>query len=205
MQYGERFNTITHLIGAVFSLIAGCLLLSVAIAKNDLYEIIAFSIYFATTVGLYSASTLYHGSQGTIKARLRRIDYIGIYLKIAGNYTPFLILVLRGRTGWLTVAAIWTMALLGIAQEIQMGHKTRRYSMIIYCLMTVVILPFIKHFVDVLPFEAMALIGLCFVFYFAGFYFYLNDDRIKHGHGLWHIGVVGGSICQFFCLIYYIA
>jgi hemolysin III len=205
MQYGERFNTLSHLFGTCFSIFGAGLLLSIALAKQDVWEILAFSIYAITTVGLYSASTLYHGSQGTLKNLLRQLDYIGIYLKIAGNYTPFMILLLRGNVGWLVLGIVWSLALVGIIHEFNLGKKTRRYSMIIYGLMSLAILPFVKHLIDALPLPALGLILAGYVSYSIGFYFYLNDSRIKHGHGLWHIGVIGGTLCQFLCLLFYVA
>jgi hemolysin III len=205
MQHGERFNTITHLIGAAFASIGAALLLHLAISKNDMVEIISFTIYAISTVGLYTASTLYHGSQGDIKNLMRRLDYIGIYLKIAGNYTPFLVLLMRGSVGWLVLTGLWILAAVGIILEFNLGKKTRRYSMIIYGIMSLAVLPVAKHLIDALPPAGFALIAAGFVSYALGFYFYLNDERIKHGHGLWHLGVIGGSTLQYLCLLMYVA
>jgi hemolysin III len=205
MQYGERFNTISHFLAACFSVFGAGLLLSIAFAKNDLLEIISFGIYAVTTVGLYSTSTLYHGTQGSIKNLFRRMDYIGIYLKIAGNYTPFMILLLRGSVGWVVLSCVWMLALVGIVLEFMVGRKTRRYSMIIYGLMTFCALPIVKHLADALPVGGVSLILAGYISYFIGFYFYANDTRIKHGHGLWHLGVIGGTLCQFLCLLFYVA
>lgn len=205
MQYGERFNTISHLVATALASFGAALLLYLAISKNDLLEIIAFSIYAITTVGLYSASTLYHGSNGAIKNLLRRLDYIGIYLKIAGNYTPFMILLLRGSGGWVVLSAVWLLAAIGIVHEFNLGKKTRRYSMIIYGVMTLAVLPVTKHLVDALPPQGFALILAGFASYGVGFYFYINDERIKHGHGLWHLGVIGGTLFQYLCLLMYVA
>src|SRR5207253_1041886 len=151
MQHGERFNTISHLIATGFAILGAFVALYLAVSKNNMIEIIAVGIYAVTTVGLYSASTLYHGSQGTVKNLLRRLDYIGIYLKIAGNQTPFLIILLRGTVGWATLSVIWTLALVGILHEFSLGKKTRRYSMIIYSIMTLSIVPVLKNLIDALP------------------------------------------------------
>lgn len=204
MQYGERFNTISHLVAAGLSALGAAALLHLAISKNDLAEIIAVIIYAVTTVGLYLASTFYHGSQGSIKNLLRRLDYIGIYLKIAGNYTPFMIILLRGAAGWATLAVVWTLALIGILHEFNLGKKTRRYSLIIYGVMSLAVLPVVKHLIDALPPAGLGLILAGYISYAIGFYFYLNDHRIKHGHGLWHIGVIGGTLFQYLCLVIYV-
>lgn len=204
MQHGERFNTLSHLVATAFAAIGAAILLYFAVSKNDLLEVFAVLIYAVTTVGLYSASTLYHGSQGQIKNLLRRLDYIGIYLKIAGNYTPFLIILLRGTVGWIALAAVWSLALVGIIHEFNLGKKTRRYSMIIYCTMSMTVLPIVKNLIDALPLAGIGLIAAGYLSYAIGFYFYMNDHRIKHGHGLWHIGVIGGTLFQYLCLAIYV-
>lgn len=205
MQYGERFNTISHLVATAFASFGAALLLFLAISKNDTTEIIAFAVYAVTTVGLYMASTLYHGSYGEIKNLLRRLDYIGIYLKIAGNYTPYMILLLRGSVGWVVLSAVWLLAAVGILHEFNLGKKTRRYSLLIYGVMTLAVLPVAKNLVDALPPMGFAMVAAGFVCYGVGFYFYMNDERIKHGHGLWHLCVIGGSTFQYLCLLMYVA
>ncbi|WP_413288947.1 PAQR family membrane homeostasis protein TrhA [Bdellovibrio sp. HCB337] len=204
MQYGERFNTISHLVAAGFSALGAAVLLYLAISKNDFVEIAAVIVYAVTTVGLYLASTLYHGSQGNIKNLLRRLDYIGIYLKIAGNYTPFMIILLRGSAGWATLAVVWALAFVGIVHEFSLGKKTRRYSLIIYGIMSLAVLPVLKNLIDALPPAGFGLIMAGYISYAIGFYFYLNDHKIKHGHGLWHIGVIGGTLFQYLCLVIYV-
>lgn len=204
MQYGERFNTISHLLAAGLSAFGAALLLYIAMSKNDVVELGAVIIYAITTVGLYLASTVYHGSHGNIKNLLRRLDYIGIYLKIAGNYTPFMIILLRGTAGWATLAVVWSLALVGIIHEFNLGKKTRRYSLLIYGVMSLAVLPVVKNLIDALPPAGLGLILAGYISYAIGFYFFINDHRIKHGHGLWHIGVIGGTLFQYLCLVIYV-
>lgn len=204
MQYGERFNTISHLVAAALATLGAAVLIYLAISKNDLMELIAVVIYAITTIGLYLASTFYHGSKGQIKDLLRRVDYIGIYLKIAGNYTPFMILLLRGPAGWGTLTVVWSLAFLGILHEFNLGKKTRRYSLIIYGVMSLAVLPVAKNLIDALPLPGLLLILAGYMSYFVGFYFFMNDHRIKHGHGLWHMGVIGGTFFQYLCLVLYV-
>lgn len=204
MQHGERFNTISHLIATGFAVFGSIFALYLASSRHDMLEIIAVAVYAVTTVGLYCASTLYHGARGPIKDLLRRLDYIGIYLKIAGNMTPFMLILLRGAVGKVTLAVIWSLALIGIIHEFNLGKKTRRYSMIIYGVMTLTVLPVLKNLIDSLPPAGFALIAAGYLSYAIGFYFYLNDTRIKHGHGLWHIGVIGGTLFQYLCLVIYV-
>jgi len=204
MQHGERFNTISHLIATGFAAIGSLIVLYLAAEKHNLLELLSVAVYAVTTVGLYSASTLYHGSQGLLKDLFRRMDYIGIYLKIAGNMTPFMIILLRGTTGWAILAVTWTLALIGIFHEFNLGKKTRRYSLIIYGVMNLAVLPVLKNLVDSLPPQGFALIVAGYISYAIGFYFFLNDERIKHGHGIWHIGVIGGTLFQYLCLVLYV-
>ncbi|MBS1971444.1 MAG: hemolysin III family protein [Bdellovibrionales bacterium] len=204
MQYGERFNTISHLIATGFAAIGSIFALYLASEKHNMVELLSVAVYAITTVGLYSASTLYHSSHGTIKDLFRRMDYIGIYLKIAGNTTPFMIILMRGISGWATLAVIWGLALVGIIHEFNLGKKTRRYSLIIYGVMALAVLPVLKNLVDALPIQGFALIVAGYISYAIGFYFYMNDTRIKHGHGIWHIGVIGGTLFQYLCLILYV-
>lgn len=204
MQYGERFNTISHLIATGFAAVGSIFALYLASEKHNMVELLSVAVYAVTTVGLYSASTLYHSSHGTIKNLFRRMDYIGIYLKIAGNMTPFMIILLRGTSGWAILAVIWSLALIGIIHEFNLGKRTRRYSLIIYGIMTLAVLPVLKRLVDTLPPQGFALIMAGYISYAIGFYFYLNDTRIKHGHGIWHIGVIGGTLFQYLCLVLYV-
>jgi len=204
MHYGERFNTISHLIATGFAAIGSIFALYLASEKHNMIELVSVAVYAITTVGLYSASTLYHSAQGTIKDLYRRVDYIGIYLKIAGNSTPFMVILLRGKAGWLTLTAIWCLAMVGIIHEFNLGKKTRRYSMIIYGMMSLAVLPVLKNLIDALPITGFVLIVAGYVSYLIGFYFYLNDERIKHGHGLWHLGVIGGTLFQYLCLVMYV-
>lgn len=204
MPHGERFNTISHLIATGFAAIGSILALYLTSEKHNMVHLLAVAVYAITTVGLYSASTLYHSSNGTTKNLFRRMDYIGIYLKIAGNMTPFMIILLRGTTGWLTLSVVWSLALIGIFHEFNLGKKTRRYSLIIYGVMALSVLPVLKSLVDALPPTGFALIIAGYASYAIGFYFYLNDTRIKHGHSLWHIGVIGGTLFQYLCLVMYV-
>ena len=116
MYQGEKFNSFTHLVGSILSFIGVALLVSIAIEKGDIWKIIGFSVYGASLIMLYSVSTIYHSSRGKIKELFRQLDYISIYLLIAGTYTPFTLVTLRGIWGWSLFAVIWTLAIVGIIQ-----------------------------------------------------------------------------------------
>lgn len=206
MYKGEKFNSISHLIGAVLALIGVSYLLSIAIAKEDAIKIIGFGIYGAMMIFLYLTSTIYHSLKlGKWKDFFRQMDYISIYLMIAGSYTPFTLITLPGAWGWTLFAIIWGLAAIGIAQEVIIGKKTRRYSLIIYLLMGWLIVVAIKPLIASLNqagFMWLVAGGLAYTF---GVIFFVFDEKVKHFHGIWHLFVLAGSICQFFCLFLFVA
>lgn len=206
MYPGERFNSISHLIGALLACAGVSFLLAVAIEKGDSYKIVGFGIYGAMMIALYAVSTIYHSTkQGKLKDFFRQMDYISIYLMIAGSYTPFTLITLQGVWGWTIFGIIWLLAVAGIIQEIVLGKKTRKFSIIIYVVMGWLILIAIKPLVNSLPAGGLWWLvagGLSYTF---GIIFFLLDEKYRHFHGIWHLCVLGGSICQFICLYAYVA
>ncbi len=205
MYYGEKFNGISHLVGALLACVGATLLLIIAIDKGDIFKIVGFSVYGTMMVSLYLISTIYHSSKGKVKNIFRQLDYISIYLAIAGSYTPFTIIVLSGFLGWLLFGTIWALALVGIIQEILIGKKTRKYSIFIYILMGWLAIIAVKPLLSSLSITGLLWLiggGLSYTF---GVGFYLLDEKYKHFHGYWHLCVLGGSICHFICLYIFVA
>lgn len=205
MYKGERFNSISHLIGIILALAGATALITIAINKGDAWRIVGFGVYGLMMILLYSVSTIYHSSQGRLKNIFRQLDYISIYLMIAGSYTPFTLITLRGVWGWWLFGAVWGLALVGITQEILIGKKTRKYSLMIYPLMGWLIVVAMKPLMASLStagFWWLAAGGLSYTF---GIIFFLLDEKVKHFHGVWHLCVLAGSICQFVCLLFYVA
>lgn len=205
MYRGERFNSISHLIGVILACIGVSFLIAVAVEKGESVKIIAFSVYGAVLIALFAVSTIYHSTQGKIKDFFRQLDYISIYLMIAGSYTPFSLLTLKGAWGWSIFGVIWGLALIGITQEVLIGKKTRRYSLMIYLLMGWLIVLAINPLVESLHPVGLAWLvagGLSYTF---GVIFFVLDEKFKHFHGIWHLFVLAGSICQFLCLFLYVA
>lgn len=205
MYRGERFNSISHLIGVILACIGVSFLIAVAVEKGESLKIIAFSVYGAVLIALFAVSTIYHSTQGKIKDFFRQLDYISIYLMIAGSYTPFSLLTLKGAWGWSIFGVIWGLALIGITQEVLIGKKTRRYSLMIYLLMGWLIVLAINPLVESLHPVGLAWLvagGLSYTF---GVIFFVLDEKFKHFHGIWHLFVLAGSICQFLCLFLYVA
>ncbi|MBI2750917.1 MAG: hemolysin III family protein [Burkholderiales bacterium] len=205
MYYGERFNSISHLVGAGLAVLGSALLIVTAARLGDPWKIVSFSIYGAMLVALYVASTLYHSVRGRAKAMLQKFDHCSIYLLIAGSYTPFALVSLRGPWGWSLLGAVWTLALVGILQEIWFAKGARMLSLVIYLLMGWLAL------VAVMPlWQALTPLGFAWLvaggaLYTVGIIFYVADQRIRHGHGLWHLFVLGGSSCHFFTVFLFVA
>jgi len=205
MHRGERFNGYTHLAGAIMALAGATVLVVMAALKADPWRIVSFSVYGATLILLYLISTLYHSSRGRAKAVLRKLDHCSIYLLIAGTYTPFALVTLRGAWGWSLFGAVWGLAVVGIVQELVIARGARITSLAIYVLMGWLAI------VAVAPlFEALALSGMAWVVggglvYTAGIVFYLYDERIRHFHGVWHLFVMGGSAAHFTAIVAFVA
>jgi hemolysin III len=135
MYYGERFNSITHTVGAALAALSGGFLVVVAAHGGDPWKVVSFSIYVATLVALYLTSGLYHSVRGAAKDVLRKMDHCAIYLLIAGSYTPFTLVTLRGAWGWSIFGVVWALALFGITQEIWYAKGQRILSLLIYMMM----------------------------------------------------------------------
>ncbi|TAL55513.1 hemolysin III family protein [Pandoraea sp.] len=206
MHVGERFNSITHLVGAALSIAGLCALVTIGALDHDAYKVVSFSVYGAMLCVLYAISTLYHSVRGPrLKTILQKCDHSAIYLLIAGSYTPFTLVTLRGPWGWSLFGVSWGLAALGIAQELTLGQRTRSVSMALYVLMGWLALVAIGPLVHALPAAGTAWLVAGGVIYSAGIYFFINDERIRHGHGIWHLFVLAGSLCQFVSIARYVA
>lgn len=206
MYEGERFNAISHLIGLILAVAGGTMLIIKASTSREATKIVAASIYVATLVILYLGSTLYHSFRNPkIKGILQQIDHCAIYLLIAGSYTPFCLVTLEGPWGWSILGVVWFLAIVGIIQDLTLGKRDRRLSLVIYALMGWVVVVAMKPLFASLEAMALFLLILGGVVYSAGIYWYVNDEKIRHGHGIWHLFVIGGSLFQFLCIYFYVA
>ncbi|QIE22568.1 hypothetical protein SBC1_06130 [Caballeronia sp. SBC1] len=206
MHFGERFNSVTHLVGTVLSVAGLATLVTMASLERDPYKIVSFAVYGAMLLMLYTISTLYHWVRSPrAKAVLQKCDHSAIYLLIAGSYTPFTLVTLRGPWGWSLFGVSWGLAALGIVQELTLGRRTRSVSMVIYVMMGWLALVAIRPLVSALPPAGTAWLLAGGLIYSAGIYFFINDERIRHGHGIWHLFVLGGSLCQFVSIARYVA
>jgi hemolysin III len=206
MERGEQFNTYSHLVGAILALIGGVALILLGALSGDVWKIVSFSIYGASLVLLYSSSTLYHNARkGKFKIVLRKLDHDSIYLLIAGSYTPFALVSLRGPWGWSLFGVVWGLALLGIFQEYWRAGKTRWVSMVIYILMGWVALVAIQPLVSALSWAGFSWLLAGGIAYTVGILFFLYDQRFSHGHGIWHLFVLAGSALHYCAILLYVA
>ncbi len=204
-DYEEMANTITHGIGIGFS-IAGLILLVVRAAMyGNAWEVVSFSIYGASLILLYSASTLYHGFRSPrVKEVLRIFDHSAIYLLIAGTYTPFLLVTLRGPWGWSLFGTIWGLAILGITFKLIFGPRYDILSTIFYLLMGWVVIIAIKPLLSALPFAGLMWLLAGGLAYSLGVIFYAWE-KLPYNHAIWHGFVLTGSLFHFFAVFFYIA
>ena len=206
MYQGEKFNSVTHLVGAALAVSGLSILVTVAVLQGDAWKVLSFSIYGSTLVLLYGVSTFYHSIKNEkAKSVLQIIDHNAIYLLIAGSYTPITLVTLRSSWGWTLFGLIWGLALFGIVQELTLGRYTRRLSMTLYVLMGWLIVIAIKPLVRAMPMAGLLLLAVGGIVYSLGIYFYINSERHKHYHGIWHLFVLGGSLSHFLCILLYVA
>jgi len=205
MHDGERLNTATHAVGAALAAISGAFLLAVTARTGDAWKIVGCSIYAATLLGLYLTSSLYHGMEGKAKDILRKLDHCAIYLLIAGTYTPFTLVTLRGAWGWSMFGVVWALALVGIAQEIWYARGARTLSLVIYVTMGWLAIAGTRPLFLALGAGGFAWLAAGGVCYTAGIGFYATDHKVRHGHGIWHLFVVAGSICHYVAVLRYVA
>jgi hemolysin III len=206
VYHGEKLNTFTHLLGSALAISGLSILVTVAVLQGDPWKIFSFSVYGITLVLLYSLSTIYHGVQNPrIKAILQKLDHNAIYLLIAGSYTPISLITLRGPWGWTLFGLIWSLALLGVVQELLFGHRTRRPSLILYVLMGWLVVIAINPLMRAMPTAGLLWLLAGGLVYSMGIYFYIHGERVRHFHGVWHLFVLGGSVCHFICILLYVA
>jgi hemolysin III len=204
MYYGERLNSYTHLAGTVLAAICAPVLVVMAARSGDAWKIVGCSVYGAALLLLYCASTLYHSVRGRAKAILRKLDHCSIYLLIAGTYTPFALVTLRGPWGWTLLGLAWGLAAVGIAQEFVLGKGARRLSILIYMVMGWMSVAALRPLAENLGAPGLAWLLAGGLLYSGGIVFYLLDERVRHFHGVWHLFVLGGSAAHFIAIAFYV-
>lgn len=201
MYHGERFNSLTHLVGAVLALAGAVVLVVLAARDGDPWKVVGVSIYGLTLVLLYSFSVLYHSLQGRTKDVLRQLDHQSIYLLIAGSYTPFCLISLRGPWGWSLLGTVWGLAVLGGLQDLRPRNEARILSVVIYVVMGWLVLVAIAPLFRALGPAGFAWVAAGGVLYTVGIVFYALDTRVVHAHGIWHLFVMAGSAAHYVAIL----
>jgi hemolysin III len=197
----EIANSITHGAGLGFSLFAFVFLLLIALRRGEALGITSALLYGASLVALYLASTLYHATARPRRKHAMRLwDHCAIYLLIAGSYTPFLLLVLPPGIGWTLFGVVWMCAIAGILMKVLHTHRPTKLSTFSYLFLGWVSLIAIKPLYERLSSECFCLLVGGGVAYTVGTWFFLHDRRLFH-HAVWHLFVLGGSICHFAAIV----
>jgi len=202
MYHGEKFNSWSHFAGGLLATAGATVLIIFAGFSGDLSKILSAVIYGLGMVLVYLASTLYHSTPGPLKKTLRKFDHISIYLMIAGTYTPFCLVTLRNSIGHWLLVTVWLLAALGAVLEFTLAHRTRVPSLALYFVMSLLSLAALQPLAAGIPGHGFLLLVTGGLLYFTGFFFYIFDDRVPHFHGIWHLFVIGGSACQYLCILY---
>jgi len=205
LTLGEEIaNSITHGIGAGLSIAGLTLLVVLAVLFGDVWRVVSFSIYGSTLIILYLASTLYHGLQYPPAKRVFQIiDHAAIYLLIAGTYTPFLLVSMRGTWGWSWLVIIWSLALLGVGSKILFIDRYDLLFVVLYVLMGWLGVVALQEIITTMPFGALAWLVVGGLFYTVGVLFYVWH-RVPYMHTVWHLFVLGGSACHYFSILFYV-
>jgi hemolysin III len=197
----ELLNSITHGIGLALSIAGFVVLLVLAATKGSAWQIVSCAIYGTTLVALYAASTLYHGIPiPTVKHVFKILDHSAIYLLIAGTYTPFLLVNLRGPWGWTLLGIVWTLALAGIAFKFWFVDRVPILSTLVYLAMGWLALIAIKPLIAAVPHSGLAWLLAGGALYSFGVVFYASK-KIPYAHTIWHVFVIGGSICHYVAVL----
>lgn len=207
MYYGEKLNSITHLVGAVLALMALGSLLTVSIQYRDAWMIAAFSVFGFTLVLLYTMSTLYHSfSLPRAKKIFQKLDHVSIYLLIAGTYTPYMLVSLRDGRGPMLLAVVWALAVIGIALDVLAVKRMQVLQVFIYLLMGWLCTIEYSSLQEAMPRWGVIWLTAGGLTYTVGVVFYVLDDmnRLTHAHGIWHLFVLAGSTSHFISVIGYV-
>lgn len=200
----ERANSLTHGLGIVLS-IAGLVLMVVWSARfGDAWQIVSSAIFGATLVLLYTSSTLYHSFRSaTARHLMRKFDHAAIFLLIAGTYTPFVLVTIRGPWGWSLFGVVWGLAVVGVVMKFWLAGRFKVLSTLLYVAMGWMVLIAVKPLMAALPPGGMKLLvagGLC---YTGGAVFYLWK-KLPFNHAIWHLWVMAGSACHWAAVFFYV-
>jgi hemolysin III len=205
MYYGERFNGYSHLLGALLAIAGAATLIVYGSLYGDVWKVVSFAIYGAALILLFGFSTLYHSTKGRTKNVFRKLDHSAIYLLIAGTYTPFTLVTLRGPWGWSLFGVVWGLAIIGLVQELTIARGQRWGSLVIYIVMGWLAVIGVVPMIEALTWEGFLWVAFGGVVYTLGTVFYFYDEKFKHWHGIWHLFVLGGAAIHYFAIFAFVA
>ena len=203
MQSGEIFNSISHMVGAAAAIAGLAVLVVYAAIQGHAGKIVSFSVYGTTLFLLYLVSTLYHSLRGRPKRVFQVLDHQAIYVLIAGTYTPFTLVTLRGATGWWLFGTIWVLAVVGIVLDALPRRGRRIIPLIIYIVMGWLIVLALDPLLAAMRDAGFRWLLAGGLFYTTGVVFFALSDRIPWAHGVWHLFVLAGSISHYFSVLLY--
>lgn len=193
----ETASAVTHGIGALGSAVGGSVLITFAALGGDVWQLLSAIVFSATLCLLYTSSTLYHAVRRQVaRARLRVADHCAIYLLIAGTYTPFTLVTLRGAWGWSLFAVVWALAAGGVVFKLFCTGRLKRLSTAIYLGMGWLVIVAVQPFLEALATDTLLWLLAGGLAYTMGTAFY-HSRRIPFAHAVWHLFVMAGSACHF--------
>jgi len=197
----EIANAITHGIGALASAAAGAVLVTLATLHGTRLQMISAIIFCSSLVLLYTSSTLYHAIPSpAAKRRLKVFDHCAIYMLIAGTYTPFALIGLRGAVGWWLFGVSWGLAAIGMTFKLFFTGRFKLFSTLVYIGMGWMVVFAIRPMIENIPLSALVWLVVGGVAYTAGTLFYHNE-KLRYSHAMWHLFVLAGSTCHFVAVI----
>lgn len=206
-QYGqteERLNILSHGIGVLLSIVALLLLMINASGNANTLHIFSALVYTLSSIILYAASTFYHSRSDTdFREKMESVDHAAIFILIAGSYTPFALVVVKGWFGWMMFAIAWSLAIGGVIFKLTADNKYKMISLGAYVLMGSISLLFIDPIVDNLSYAALMWLGIGGVFYLIGAFLY-GLKPFKYNHPVFHTFILFGTISHFIAVYFYV-
>ncbi|MBP7583128.1 MAG: hemolysin III family protein [Spirochaetes bacterium] len=200
----ELANAFTHALGAALGVAGLAVLVTAAAERGDAWKVVSFSVFGAAMVLLYTMSTLYHlATNERVKNFLHILDHASIFLLIAGSYTPVSLVTMRGAWGWSIFGVVWGIAIVGIILKIFFTGRFRTASTILYLAMGWLIVVAIKPLLTLMPPAGLYWFLAGGLSYSLGTIFYMWKS-LRYGHAVWHLFVLGGTVCHFFGVYYQI-
>jgi hemolysin III len=202
----EIANSVSHGLGFVAAVASAPVLIATTAQSGRAVNVVGASIFAATMMLLYCASTVYHAvTHRRAKALLKKLDHGAIFLLIAGTYTPFTLGALNGPTGWTLLAIVWALAAAGVTLKAFDRIEHPVASLALYLVMGWLCMFAVERLFEKVPLPGLALLAAGGFAYMAGVAFFATDSRVRYGHFIWHLFVLAGTGCHFFAVLDYAA